>query len=134
VYVDAVLDGAQAQLVGGADHLAALHPAAGEPHREAVGVVVAAVGVLAHRGAAELAAPDHHRVVEQSAPLQIAQQRGGGAVAAAAHARVVPLQVAVGVPLATAAAVDLDEADAALHEPAGPPAAGGRAPPPPCGG
>ena len=63
---------------------AALHAAAGQPHGEAVVVVVAAVdlagvGALLRqldRGrAAELAAPDDQRVVEQPALLEIREQR-----------------------------------------------------------
>ena len=58
-------DGAQAELVGGPDDLAALDAAAGHPDREAVRIVVAAVGAagaaVGHRAAAELAAPDHQR-------------------------------------------------------------------------
>ena len=68
---DPVLDRVQADLVGRAVGHAALDAAAGHPDREAVGVVVAAVAALAHRRAAELAAPDHQRRVEQAAPLQV---------------------------------------------------------------
>ena len=51
------------------------HAAAGQPHREALDVVVAAVA-LRHRRAAELAAPDDQRVVEHAALLQVRDQRG----------------------------------------------------------
>src|SRR5687768_12478898 len=44
--VVAVLDGVEADLVGGAVGHAALDAAAGQPHGEAVGVMVPAVGVL----------------------------------------------------------------------------------------
>ena len=47
--VVAVLDGVEAELVGGAVGDAALDAAAGQPDREAVGVVVAAVGALRRR-------------------------------------------------------------------------------------
>ena len=58
---------------------APLDAAAGHPEGEAVGVVVAAeerraAARLVHRGAAELAAPDHERLVEQPAPLQVLEQ------------------------------------------------------------
>ena len=36
-------------------------PAAGEPHREAVRIVIASVAALRHRQPAELAAPDNQR-------------------------------------------------------------------------
>ena len=61
VDVDAILDGVQADVVGRAVADAALDAAAGHPDREAVGIVIAAVAALAHRRAAELAAPDHQR-------------------------------------------------------------------------
>src|SRR5262249_8318055 len=83
VDVDAVLDRAEAQLVRSADDLTGFHAAAGEPHGKAVGVVVAAVGALAHRRAAELAAPDDQRFIKQAAPLQVAEQGRSRPVAAA---------------------------------------------------
>ena len=55
VDVDLVLDGGEAELVGRAVDVPALDAAAGQPHREAVVVVVAAVdlaGVRARRAAA----------------------------------------------------------------------------------
>ena len=63
VDVDLVLDGVVAVVVGLAAGESRLHAAAGQPHRVAVGIVVAAVGPLAGRRAAELAAPDDERVV-----------------------------------------------------------------------
>ncbi len=64
--VETVLDGVVAQLVGLADAGPALDPAAGHPHREAVGVMVATspLGELRGRLAAELAAPDNQRLIE----------------------------------------------------------------------
>src|SRR5436190_3938835 len=44
----------------------------------AVGVVVAAIAFFAHGGAAELATPDHERVVEEPAGLEVADQAGDG--------------------------------------------------------
>ena len=63
VHVDLVLDRLEAELVGRAVGHAALHAAAGQPHREAVRVVVAArlALALAERHPAELAAPDDQR-------------------------------------------------------------------------
>ena len=58
-----------AELVGGAVGHAPLDAAAGHPEREAEDVVVAA-GPLAHRRAAELAAPEDQRVVEHPALLR----------------------------------------------------------------
>ena len=59
VDVDPVLDDVEAEVVGLAERDARLDAAAGQPHGEGVGVVVAAVvAALDHRRAAELAAPD----------------------------------------------------------------------------
>jgi hypothetical protein len=74
VYVNRVLAGFVAQFVGRTLGESALHAAAGEPERKALVVVVAAVGVLAVRRAAELASPDQERIVEQPALAQIGQQ------------------------------------------------------------
>ena len=67
--VKAVLDGRAAELVGSADAGSTFDSAAGHPHGEAEGVVVAA-GALGELGgglAAELAAPDDERLIEQAA-------------------------------------------------------------------
>ena len=76
VDLDLVLDGVVAVVVGGAVDGAAFDPAAGQPDGEAVGVVVAAVGSLRHRGAAEFAAPDDQGRVEQAARLEVLEQAG----------------------------------------------------------
>ncbi len=62
--VDLVLAGIEPQLVGAADDLTASDAAAGQPHRETVRIVIAAVASLGHGRAAELATPDHQRAVE----------------------------------------------------------------------
>src|SRR3712207_8851436 len=49
-------------------------PISGQPHGEAPVVVVPSVTALGRRCAAELAAPDHQRVLQQAAPLQVGQQ------------------------------------------------------------
>ena len=79
-----------------------------------------AVALLVHRGPAELAAPDDERLVEKPALLEVLDQGGDRLVRflAAIHqavADVVRLVVAVLVP---APVVKLDEADAALDQPA----------------
>src|SRR5438270_13824962 len=79
VDVDAVFDRVHAQLVGGAVHQAALHSAAGEEHGKArVMVIAAGLGTLFQlgvRSAAKLASPDDERVIEQTALLQVGEQR-----------------------------------------------------------
>ena len=58
--MEAVLDGGAAQLVGRADAGAGAGAAAGQPHGEAVGIVIAARAFGVFRGglASELAAPN----------------------------------------------------------------------------
>ena len=107
-----------------ADGDAGLHAAAGQPHRERARVMIAAeelraVARLVHRRAAELAAPDDQRVVEQAALLEIGQQAVDRPVGLPAEMRqllddVLAERGAVRVP---AAMVELHEADAALDEP-----------------
>ncbi len=68
VDMDAVFHGTETEFVRGPDDLASLDAAAGQPGGEAVGIVIAAgalVGVAAvcNRRSAELAAPNHERVV-----------------------------------------------------------------------
>ena len=141
VDVDLVLDGLEAELVGRAVDVAALDAAAGQPHREAVVVVVAAVDLagvragrrqLDRRRAAELAAPDDQRVVEQPALLQVREQapRWPGRTAPARR-RWLTLEVVVAVPRLTGAVPDLHEAHAALEQPPGDAAAAGPASPGP---
>ena len=76
VDVDFVLNGFVAVIVGQAVGEAALHAAAGHPHGEGFVVVVAPIVALRVRGAAKFAAPDHQRVLEQPALLEIGEQRG----------------------------------------------------------
>ena len=52
------------------------------------------------RRAAELAAPEHERGVEQAAALQVLEQAGDGLVGLGGHAQVVLLDVARGRPTA----------------------------------
>ena len=114
--VDLVLDRMHAELVGRADDLAPLHAAAGQPHREAVRVVIAAVTLLAHRRSTEFAPPDDECFVEQSPLLQVPQKGGHRLVGLAAMQAVVLFNLAVGVPLAARARVQLHEPDTPLHE------------------
>ena len=99
--VEGIFDGGAAQLVGPAHAHAALDAAAGQPHREAVGVVVAAGALFVFGGglAAELAAPDHQGLLQQSPLLQVLQQAGDGLVGLEGVQIVVGLEVSVGVPV-----------------------------------
>ena len=85
-------------------------------------VAAGALGVLGGRLPAELAAPDDQRLVEQAALLQVLEQAGDRLVGVAGVLGVVLDDVAVGVPVVVvvgAAGVELDEAHAALDQPAG---------------
>ena len=111
-----------AEVVGLAEHEARLDAAARHPHGEAARMVVAPViGVgqlaLAVDGAPELAAPDHQRIVEQPALLQVLNQRGGGLIHALGLQREVARQVVVLVP---AAVIELDEAHVRVRPAAAP--------------
>ena len=73
-----LLHGLEAAFVRGSVDVAALDAAAGQPHRETVVVVIAAVDLpgvgpllrqLDGRRAAEFASADHQRLVEQAALL-----------------------------------------------------------------
>ena len=88
MHVDFVLDHVEAQFVAFADGDAGLDAAARQPHGERVRMMIAAViPALHHRRAAEFAAPDDQRVVEQAALLQICDQSGAGLIGVVAVLR-----------------------------------------------
>ena len=118
-----VLDREVAELVGRAVRDPAPDPAAREEQREALDVVVAAVA-LRHRRAAELAAPDDERLVEQAALLQVQDQCRRRLVHLARLHGDVALDPAVVVPVAV---VELHETHAALDEAPRQQAVGGEA-------
>src|SRR5260221_2615241 len=116
VNVDGILDDVKAELVRRAVSQPALHAAAGQPHRVSARMMIAAErtaerGIrLDHRRAAEFAAPNHERVVEQAALLQVHHQRRARLVGRAAVFLRVAGHVGLRVP---AFVVDIDEAHAA---------------------
>ena len=111
-----LVDGAEAEFVRGAVAGSALEAAAGHEHREAVGVVIAAVAAFGDGRAAEFAAPDHRGFVEEAAAFEVANEGGGGAVHVRATAAQVLVDAAVVVPGLAGAVVDVNGADAALDE------------------
>ena len=118
VDVHLLLHGPQPHVVRCAVGHAALHAAAREPHRVAPRVVIAALSLLAHGHAAELAAPDDEGIVEEAAAPEVAEQPGDGPVRPAAVETVVLLDVLVGVPASGVARVELHEAHSPLdHAP-----------------
>ena len=112
VYVHLVLLGAQPHGISRAVGHAAAHAGAGQPHRVAPRVVVAAGALLAHRHAAELATPNHQRVVQYAARFQILQQTGNRQIGSAAVLAVVLQDIFVRVPASGVAGVKLHEAHA----------------------
>src|SRR5262245_64905014 len=67
VDADAIFDGAVADLVGGAVMDAAFDAGAGEPDAEGVRIMIAARAAALYQGkSAELAAPDHQRLVHEA--------------------------------------------------------------------
>ncbi len=98
-----------------------LMPPPASQMREAEGIVIAAVGPLGHRRAAELAAPDDQRRLEQAAGLQVLEQAGDRLVDGAGVVLVAGLQVGVLVPAvgADVGTEQLDEAHAPLDQPPG---------------
>ena len=85
VGIKAHFGGLDAEFVSRAEDLAAFHAAAGHPHTETVGVVVAAVIALGEGRAAEFAAPDYEGGIEQAAAFEVAQQAGDGLVGSGGH-------------------------------------------------
>jgi hypothetical protein len=98
---------------------AAFHAAAGHPHRETVGIVVAPVPVFGNGGAAEFSAPDHEGVLEEAALFEIFEQGVDGTIDVRGELAGLLVVFAVGVPGLAVAVVDLDETHPALGEAAG---------------
>src|SRR6266487_2082958 len=114
VDVHRILRGPEAKFVGRAIHRAALHAATSEPHAEAVVIVVAAAQrrQLGDGRAAELAAPEHERLVEKTALFQVREKGGDGLVPPGGQTAMIFLQVLVIVPRLAVAGPDLHEAHA----------------------
>jgi hypothetical protein len=134
MHVSLTFDDAETELVGRTMDVASLHASAGHPESERIDVMVTAETFtnLAHRRAAELAGPNHQRVVQHPPLLQVGQQRGHRPVHVVALARqgghdVVALAGAVDVP---APVEELHEPHAALDEPPGEQAVVGERRPP----
>src|SRR6266511_3236989 len=117
--VDGSLDGAQANGVGGAQHLAAFDSSARQPHAEAEIVVVAALAGFRLGRTAKFTAPQHQRAVEQSASLQILQEPRDGLVGFRGFAEMILFDVIMRVPLQVArpaAGNDTNKAHAIFHQ------------------
>ena len=125
--VDGVFGDVVAEVVGAAVFDAGVDAGAGEPDGEAAAVVVAAAvrvpkNALAKNSAAEFGEEHHQRVFEEAALFEVVDEGGGGLVDVAALVGELAFDGDVLVP---AAVEELDEADAALEQPAGHEAVGG---------
>src|SRR5438105_11602042 len=109
--MDSVSGGVEPEFIGFADGSAGLDAAAGEPHAEAIRMMVAPIvaSPLHHRGAAKFAAPDDEGVLQHAALLEVLDERGAGFVGVLAVLFEVADEVAVLVP---GFVEDLHEADA----------------------
>ena len=121
VYMHAILDDIVTEVVGLAVGRALVDAGAGHQYREAARMVVAAVVGLRERAlrvgcAAEFAAPDDERIVEQAALLKVGKQAGRGLVGIFALALNGIGQAAVVVPTHVE---ELDETHVALAESTG---------------
>ena len=114
--VHPAFDGVQAVLVGGAVGEARLHAGAGQPHRVAGDVVVAAVGALRgrHAGRTRCRTAPAFRPAGRAAPGRPAARRSAGRWPRSCDQALV--QVVVMVPAGLA---DLDEPHARFAQPAG---------------
>ena len=117
VHVDRVFHGAVTEVVGGAVGESTPDAAAGHPDGENVRVVVTAIVVFGHRGAAELATPEDEGVVEEAALVEVLEEPGDGFVDFGALVAGAFNDLLVVVPGVVGG--DLDVADALLGELAG---------------
>src|SRR3954471_22688311 len=91
--VDALFDGAQADLVRSADDTAGLRAAAGHPHAEAPGIVIASEAFFVEGRPSEFAAPDDERLIEQAARFQVGEQTRNRAIGLSAIFRMITFQI-----------------------------------------
>src|SRR3569623_275420 len=85
VNADDLIYRAIAERVGLTVGVAGPEPAAGQPERKGVTVVIATVAALRAGQSAELARPEHNRRIEQSTLLEIFHQRCARLIGAAAQ-------------------------------------------------
>src|SRR5881397_3430530 len=84
---------------------AALDARARQPRNGGAAVVIAAGAALAEGHASKLGGPDHQRVLEQAARLEILQQPGDRFVSGTSHRRQFLLDAGMVVPVAGRAAL-----------------------------
>src|SRR5438270_5322434 len=112
---DLVCRGIEAELVRFAQSDARLNSAAGEPHGEAIRVMIASIiAALDHGGPAKFTAPDYQGILEHVALLEIFDQRRAGLIGVLAVLLEIGGEIDVLVP---GFVKELDEAHAALDQP-----------------
>ena len=75
VHVHRIFGGVESKLVASTQSKSRLHPTTGKPHGEAIGMVIPPIAAALHHGStAELSAPNHERIFEQTPLLQVPHQ------------------------------------------------------------
>ena len=120
VHVDGIFSGEGPEIVGRTVDGAGARTAAGEPHGETAGVVVASdaflfcdVVVVAGWGSSELAAPDDKGVFEHAALGEVGEEGVKGLVASGGEFAMAFIVEIVSIP---SVVKDLDESDSAFDE------------------
>ena len=93
-----ILNGVEAEFIGGPVNCPAFDSASSHPDGKAKIVVTSPVRTLAAGSPSEFRAPDHKRFVEETALLEILQETRDGLVDLLAILGVICLQVAVSIP------------------------------------
>ncbi len=122
VDVNGIFYDAEAEFIGGAMDKAGFDASSCGPHSECIHMVIPSDGVpdFSHRGAPELAAPDHDGIIQQSSLFEIDDEGGAGLVYFAAaqfelFVEIIDL-ITVVIPIGV---VELDKAYASFDESAG---------------
>ena len=122
VDVNGIFYDAEAEFIGGAMDKAGFDAASCGPHGEGIHMVIASDGVpdFAHRGASELAAPDHEGIIQQPSLFEIDDEGGAGLVHFAAaqlelFVEIINL-ITVVIPVGV---IELNKAHASFDESAG---------------
>src|SRR5262245_28295165 len=80
VHVDGVFDGAITKIIRGSEGEPAPYTATGQPHRESLRMVIAAVSVLDHRRPTKLGSPQNQRIFQEPALSQVREQSRDGTI------------------------------------------------------
>ena len=112
------VDGHEADFVRGSDAGPGLDAAARQPDRETGTIVLAAILALDHGSAAEFAAANHQRGIEQAGLLQVGQQCGHGLIYDLSVGLVIFPEVAMRIPtILFVHVIDLDKTHPPFHQP-----------------